>query len=111
MSAAPTGVDELIKEQKMACLQEEQQAEFEARAAARREALAAAAAEAAREAERESRSCEKDLLTPRMLFETPQEELPLEQILQKVFYAADEEREGKATRRLPTTYDPSSGPE
>ncbi|PHJ17159.1 28 kda a-kinase anchor [Cystoisospora suis] len=95
MSAAPTGVSDLIQEQKMACLQEEQQADFEARAAARREALAAAAAEAAREAERESRFGEKDLLTPRMLFETPQEELPLEQILQKVFYAADEEREGK----------------
>ncbi|CBZ55975.1 conserved hypothetical protein [Neospora caninum Liverpool] len=95
MNVSGTPIQKLLQEQKDACIRAEQQAEHEAQANARREALAAASTEAARRREREARSSGTDVFTPRMLFEVPQEELPLEQVLQKVFDAADEDKEGK----------------
>ncbi|KFH00035.1 hypothetical protein TGMAS_362300 [Toxoplasma gondii MAS] len=89
-------IAQLLHEQKIACILDEKSAEYEAQSNARREALTAAATEAARQKEREARQSGRAILTPRMLFEVPQEDLPLEQVLEKVFHAADEDKEGQA---------------
>ncbi|KYK68231.1 hypothetical protein TGPRC2_247850B, partial [Toxoplasma gondii TgCatPRC2] len=92
-------IAQLLHEQKIACILDEKSAEYEAQSNARREALTAAATEAARQKEREARQSGRAILTPRMLFEVPQEDLPLEQVLEKVFYAADEDKEGKLSHK------------
>ncbi|EPT24968.1 hypothetical protein TGME49_247850 [Toxoplasma gondii ME49] len=92
-------IAQLLHEQKIACILDEKSAEYEAQSNARREALTAAATEAARQKEREARQSGRGILTPRMLFEVPQEDLPLEQVLEKVFHAADEDKEGKLSHK------------
>ncbi|PFH38198.1 hypothetical protein BESB_005390 [Besnoitia besnoiti] len=99
MTASGAAIEALLQAQKEACVSAAHEAEFAAGANAQREALSAAATEAARRAETEARAGQEGILTPRMLFETPQEELPLSHVLQKVFDAADEAKEGKLPQR------------